>query len=816
MSGSGERPVQVGIPTGQGVQVGDENTQVNYFIQKYIDQRGAGEAVAAGAGTVVTGNIPQRPGAFQPRAGLQEELRGSGPGAAVVRVMAGLRGVGKTQAAAAYARGCINAGWRLVAWVDATDAAGVLGGLAAVAAGLGVGEAGMPLEVTAELVRHRLEADGARCLVVFDNVTDLDGLRPFLPAAGQAQVVITTTSQTPGLGRVVPVDVFTEAEALAFLAARTARADVGEAPAVARELGFLPLALAQAGAVIAAQHLPYGVYLKRLRSLPVRDYLIPTRGEPYLHGVAEAVLLSMDAVSAADQTGLCRRVLDLVSLLSPAGVPRQLLYAAGEAGTLTPPGGGDSTSGPRPVDEAIALLTEGSLLAFGGGDSLVIAHRLVMRVVRERCAYEESLADLGLRVCSLLDEVTGSLSEPWRNREAAWDAIGQVAALHEHLAPCLDSDHPQLVETLLWLRGWVLSCMVNLGDSPAQAVEYGKPLLADRERLLGADHPDTLASRHNLAYAYQHAGRVAEAIPLHEQTVADSERLLGADHPETLGSRSNLASAYQAAGRLAEAMLLYERTLADRERLLGADHPDTVGSRHNLAYAYQEAGRVAEAIPLYEQTVADLERLLGVDHPDTLTSRSNLASAYQAAGRPGDAMPLYEQTLADRERLLGADHPNTLTSRNNLAYAYHNAGRVAEAIRLHEQTVADSERLLGVDHPDTLGSRNNLAVAYHDDGRVAEAIRLHEQTLADRERLLGADHPETLTSRNNLAVAYQESGRVAEAIRLHEQTLADFERLLGADHPATQTVRENLSAAVDQGMPGGGKRRNSKGRWFRR
>ena len=156
--------------------------------------------------------------------------------------------------------------------------------------------------------------------------------------------------------------------------------------------------------------------------------------------------------------------------------------------------------------------------------------------------------------------------------------------------------------------------------------------LADRERVLGETHPDTLTSRNNLASAYQAAGRLDEAIPLYERTLADRERVLGETHPDTLASRNNLASAYQAAGRLAEAIPLYERTLADCERVLGETHPDTLGSRNNLAGAYQAAGRLAEAIPLYERTLADCERVLGETHPDTLTSRNNLASAYQAPG----------------------------------------------------------------------------------------------------------------------------------------------------------------------------------------
>jgi tetratricopeptide (TPR) repeat protein len=242
------------------------------------------------------------------------------------------------------------------------------------------------------------------------------------------------------------------------------------------------------------------------------------------------------------------------------------------------------------VDEALGRLAGSSLLTFSTGGATVTAHRLVMRVIRERLTRQDRLAATCQAAAAALQARAGSLEQAWQDRPARRDLVEQILAVHEHAAAFSGEDGSDLTQAFLLLRGWAVWFLNDLGDSTAQAIAVGEPLLADRERVLGPDHPDTLTSRNNLAGAYQDAGRAAEAIGLHERTLADLERVLGPDHPDTLQSRNNLATAYQDAGRAAEAIALHERTLADYERVLGPDHPSTLASRDNLAAARAALG----------------------------------------------------------------------------------------------------------------------------------------------------------------------------------------------------------------------------------
>jgi hypothetical protein len=139
----------------------------------------AGQAAAvvppADTGTdapVMVGEIPREPLGFQPRTDLLAALDAPGPVSRVVVVHAltGLRGMGKTHLAAAYARAKLAERWPLVAWINAGDLGGILAGLAEVAAELGVSQP--DAEGAARAVRRRLEIDGDRCLLVFEHTGD--------------------------------------------------------------------------------------------------------------------------------------------------------------------------------------------------------------------------------------------------------------------------------------------------------------------------------------------------------------------------------------------------------------------------------------------------------------------------------------------------------------------------------------------------------------------------------------------------------------------------------------------------------------------
>jgi hypothetical protein len=70
----------------------------------------------------------------------------------------------------------------------------------------------------------------------------------------------------------------------------------------------------------------------------------------------------------------------------------------------------------------------------------------------------------------------------------------------------------------------------------------------------------------------------------YEELLADRQRVLGPDHRDTLSTRAAVANWRGVAGDRAGAVAAYQELLADRERALGPDHRDTVSARAAVAH----------------------------------------------------------------------------------------------------------------------------------------------------------------------------------------------------------------------------------------
>jgi tetratricopeptide (TPR) repeat protein len=735
-------------------------------------------------------NIPPRVVDFIGRDDLLNDLHEqlTITGTAAVCSLHGLGGVGKTALAIEYAYRHA-ADYDIVWWLLAEDPALLDAQLATLAARLGLADDTEPAAVLSAL-----RQSGRRWLLILDNLDDVDFAAPFRPITPTGRLLITSRrTSLDNYGPALAVAVFTRTEAVKLLARRVHGIDAAAADRIAALLGDLPLALQQAAGYL--RHNPttrpsdYAHWLQDRIGDMVGRGRVADRPGVTIANLWELSLTQLRAVSPA-----AVELLDLLAQCAPAPVPLdlfaahpdQLPYSALRA----------ATRDPLAWTETIGWITAYSLGHADRNAQTLTVHRLTAAAIRaSHITTVPTPEDSGRTgTAPTLLRLLRHTLPPNSEDPAQWP---RWAELLPHLRALLDNHDDETwdddtAHTVYQLHD-DLGVYLQVHGRSDTAVTYLTRALALSETRLG--HPRAiLHAQNNLAVAYAAAGRVDQAIRLHEQQLAGHEQILGPDHPETLTSRNNLGNAYHAAGQVGKAVRLLEQTRRDRLRILGPEHPDTMGTANNLAYAYLSADRVQEAIELYEQTLPDLARLLGHDHPHTLIAQNNLGLAYTSAGRTHQAIQLYDQTLVDGRRFFGQDHPHTLGVLGNLAGAYEAAGRIDAAIELYQQTTASRLRILGPDHPDTLTLQNNLANAYESAGQVEDAIDLYERTLAGMARVFGPDHPETLTLCNNLAYAFQTVGRQDDAIRLFETTLADRLRVLDPEHPDIQQSRNNLAS----------------------
>ncbi|KAF8246979.1 hypothetical protein K440DRAFT_661715 [Wilcoxina mikolae CBS 423.85] len=570
--------------------------------------------------------------------------------------------------------------------------------------------------------------DNPRWLIILDNVDDIKHFdkRLLLQGCPHGAFIIVTRRQD--LARPFPAVLVSEMpdddSLMLFRKATNLNISAIQKDPLSRviisKLGFLPLAISQAGAYISSR----GISLKRYLEIYEREFRLIWEEKHNVFGLPEKATkegktvyttwkISLNAIQI--EAPEAARIFMLCAFFSNEGITDRMIELGlnyNNSGFL--------------VEDQLKVLFSYSLAKRQAASYDFRIHPLVHRWAREHVTPSHKaqlLADCVL----LMDRTVRAI-----NSEICTETRVEMCSNMKILA------HIEVLST-------------SLNDTSCSTA--------------GSQPLARLA-----LFCYEH-GRWKEAEELYAPVVDKRKRALGQEHPSTLVSMSNLASTIGSQGRWKEAEKLYLQVMEIREKVLGQEHPSTLISASNLALTYVSQSRWEEAENLGRQVIERRKKVLGEEHNSTLSSMANLAWTFWNQERWNEAEDLGTRVMEIRKRLLGEDHRLTLTSISNVASTYREQGRWQEAEVLEVKLVETGKKVFGQEHPLTLVGIENLALTYMSQGRWKEAEELEAKVVRARQCVLGRDHPDTLSSMANLASIYRKLGRWKEIEELELQTI---------------------------------------------
>ena len=685
------------------------------------------------------------------------------------------------------------------------------------------------LDGSAESVLQWISGIQEDWLIVFDNADDLppDVVAKFIPPGNRGNILITSRNRSMGrliaFENVIQINEMEEADAITLLLKAScldaSAKHLQAAKNIVASLGYMPLAVDQAGAYIEAGKCDINEYLSQFSSHRQTLMLDATfRGASnYDRTVYGAWDISFKEIEkrasgqSSDKNAQAAKaailILGICAFYHHSNISEDIFQSAAEESRKYVIDRKMAKKLPHAVNsldrtllaldndghwdksiyrQGISVLLSFSLIKRNQSLKMLSIHPLIHCWSREQMSRTEQqrMYEIGTIIlsCAISQRLTSydyGLRQLIFSHMKANELYGSEMGLTKQYYDDKCNNFRFVME--------------EIGDWK-NAEQLAKQVLYMRKKLLGAKHVDTLTSMGDLTRTYFNQGKLNEAEQLGVQVFNIRKKLLGAEHLSTLTSMGDLAKTYRFQGKLNEAEQLAVQVLDMRKKLLGVKHPDTLTSMGNLSSTYYHQGKLNEAEQLDVQVLDMRKRLLGAKHPDTLTSMRDLASTYNSQGKLNEAEQLEVQVLDMRKKLLGAKHPDTLTSMGDLASTYYSQGKLNEAEQLYMQVLDMRKRLLGVKHPDTLISMGNIASMYYGQGKLNEAEQLYIQVLDMRKRLFDAKHPDTLTIMRNLASIYYCQKKLNEAEQLFIQVLEIRERLLGTKHPDTLTIMRDLAS----------------------
>ncbi|MBW4472627.1 MAG: tetratricopeptide repeat protein [Stenomitos rutilans HA7619-LM2] len=623
-------------------------------------------------------------------------------------------------------------------------------------------------------------------LLIFDDVQQYDAIAHFLPPQeSRFKVLLTTRSHFGSPVQSLPLDVLSDAKALALLRSLVNDKRVEQALVQAKQLcewlGYLPLGVELVGRYLARKpDLSLAVLWQRLQDKRL-DALAFKQAEPGMTaslGVAAAFELSWQALDESAQ-----QVAAMLSLFALVEIPWTLVEQC--LPTL------DAEELEEIRDEQLL----GTYLLKRVDQGLYQLHQLLREffaVKRSQRADDSALQQQFYQVVVAAAERVYEKPQ----RSLLQESTVMIAHLQAVIERFTNAEQPLDLATCLQLIANFYYAQGRYGEAEPP---YRRSL-AMREQQLGQNHPSVAESLNDLAGLYDAQGRYGDAELLFVRSLEIRQQQLGNDHLDVTQSLNNLAFLYKAQGRYGDAERLFVQSLEIRQRQLGDDHPRVATSLNNLAALYYAQGRYGEAEPLYLQSLEIYQQQIGSDHPAITTSLNGLAELYELQGRYGDAETFYLRSLEIRQRQLGDNHPDVAQSLNNLGHLYDSQGRYGDAEPLFVRSLEIWQRQLGDDHPDVAKSLSNLARLYCSQARYSDAETLFLRSLSILQSRLPADHPHVARIVSNLANLYTLQGRYREAETLYLQALLIFATKLGDNHPWMQEGATSFRALLQKAI----------------
>jgi hypothetical protein len=419
-----------------------------------------------------------------------------------ITALYGMRGVGKTTLAAAYAefhRGNYRATW----WIRAGNESTMRADLVGLGVRLGWVAPDQKEDPAIATVMERLRREGSGILLIFDNAIDADSVEAYLSSGGDAQIIITSNAHAwRDLATPLQIDTWPIEIGADYLISRTGRnAEREAALALSNALGGLPLAHEQAAAYCERLEVPFATYHARFEAAPV-DILDDKRDAPrgYHNRLTAAKTFALAIDAAARLHPAAEPLIVYAALLAPEPIPLFLFSEAREkfgepfASALTH----------DRLDEAVAALRAFALVDRESipderdptiTTDCIRLHRLVRQVATLRRDERTRENMLG----TLLKVLTAVYPDRMYNNSKAWPQARRLDALALELVdgnPTRSNGGAEKSASLL------LDRLAAYRQGALAAYGLARPLferaLGIDEKIHGLDHPNTASSLNNL------------------------------------------------------------------------------------------------------------------------------------------------------------------------------------------------------------------------------------------------------------------------------------------------------------------------------